>query len=97
MSPMVTRGHTSKELKRQVFLFEIERGVSRNWALVHVGWTETAYWSQRFRHPDWAYRVDRAFQTTSANGLRGTAIPLEGRAFRGALQRHDFLELIERG
>src|SRR5262245_59814145 len=83
--------------KRDLFLLEIERGVTLKWALRHVGWTGTGYWSQRHRHRRWAYEVDRPMRRTWEAGTRGSARPLYGRAIRGALRRRDFLELIEDG
>ena len=85
------------EAKRDVFLLEIERGRTIAQARRAVGWTETAYWTQRSRHRGWAIRVDHAIQHSWESGTYGRASILDGRSMRGAITRWVFLERISDG
>jgi hypothetical protein len=83
--------------RRELFVFEIERCRTITQARNIVGWTDTAYWSQRHRHPDWADDIDNAAKCHWSAGSYGRATALDGRAVRGALQRRAFLHGIRSG
>jgi hypothetical protein len=85
------------QLKRDIFLLEIERRRTIRQALQNARWTASAYWSHRHRHREWAEAVDYAVNRAWWSARYGQGTPLDGRAIRGVLQRRDFLECINEG
>ena len=90
----VARG---SERTRLLLLVEIERGCRLADVMRRVGWSSSAYWSQRYRHSAWAHEVDIALARSWRCAAYGRCTPLDGRSQRGAIRRMTFLQGVRSG